>query len=183
MKKRYVALIRGVNVGGHSIIKMADLRKVFESAGFTEVVTHIQSGNVIFSTHHSDREQLAEQIEQKLAPALGNRVEVFLRSRDELEEAFAHNPFKSEARDKVQSTYLMFLSAEPALANQKALMGMQGQEYQFHIHDSVLYYAYPRELAARRRTIDFERVLGVYGTSRSWKVVRELIKLTGGQGL
>lgn len=62
--RRYVALLRGINVGGHGIIKMADLKKLFESFGLTDVVTYIQSGNVLFRTEESDPARLALQLEK-----------------------------------------------------------------------------------------------------------------------
>jgi len=74
----------------------------------------------------------------------------------------------------------MFLSAAPAAARCRALMAVQGEEYRFHIEGKVLYYAYSRKFAGNRRTIDFEKILGVSGTSRSWKVVDKLIEIAAG---
>jgi uncharacterized protein (DUF1697 family) len=176
-KKLLVALIRGINVGGSSIIKMADLQALFESAGLKDVVTYIQSGNVVFSTHNPDRAQLISQLEEKLTSRFGRPTRLFLLTQAELKQAAAGNPFDPEKNDKEQSAYLMFLSAEPDMQRRQALMALAGQEYRFYIQDKVLYYAYPRELAGKRRTIDFERVLGVSGTARSWKVVDKLIQL------
>lgn len=72
----------------------------------------------------------------------------------------------------------MFLSAEPDEVRSQTLMALRGEEYQFYIHDKVLYYVYPRKNERRRRTIDFEKVLGVTGTARIWKVVNKLIELS-----
>jgi uncharacterized protein (DUF1697 family) len=181
--QRYVALLRAVNVGGHAIVKMAELRKLFESFGFSDVVTYIQSGNVLFSTSEAGgSERLARRLEEQLAAALGPRlsgIEVFVRSPAELKRAAARNPFEPARRDPEQRCHLMFLSAEPDAARREALMKMQGEEYRFHVEGKVLYYAYPAEIAGRRRTIDFERVLGVRGTARNWKVVGKLIELSG----
>jgi len=57
-------------------------------------------------------------------------------------------------------------------------LALQGVDYRFHVHGKVLYYAYPRQYEGRRRTFDFERVLGVSGTSRNWKVVDKLVELS-----
>lgn len=176
-RRRYVALVRGVNVGGHSVIKMAELRALFESAGLEDVATYIQSGNVLFSTENCDRGDLETQLEQKLASKIGRQAKVFVLTQDEMRQAVAHNPLDPEGRDKEQRSHLMFLSAEPDMAHREALMAMRGGDYLFHVHDKVFFYSYPRKPDQKRRTIDFEKVLGVTGTSRTWKVVSKLIEL------
>lgn len=177
-KYRYVALLRGINVGGHVLIKMADLRRLFESFGLTDVATYIQTGNVLFSTTDPDPERLAQQLEKKLASSMGHKMTIFVLSPAELKKAAAHNPFDPESLDEEQRCHLMFLSAEPDEPHRKALMALQGEEYHFYIQDKVLYYAYPRKSDGNRRTINFEKVLGVIGTARSWKVVNKLIELS-----
>lgn len=175
---RYVALLRGINVGGHGVVTMAELRERFESFGLADVSTYIQSGNVLFSHRDADVTRLARRLERELAEALDRPVRVLVLTRAELRDAAGHNPFDPVARDAVQQCHLMFLSAEPDEAHRQALMAMQGEEYRFHVRDRVFYYAYDRSRAGRgRRNIDFERVLGVTGTSRTWKVVDRLIDL------
>ncbi len=178
-ENRYVALLRGINVGGNTIIRMADLRGVVESLGYTAVATYIQTGNVVFSSAETDPRRLAEQLEQALAPLAGREVVVFLLTPQQLKDAAARNPFRPE-RGSEQRSHLLFLSAEPEPARWEALQALKGEEYRFHLDGRVLYYAYGREWAGRRRTIDFEKVLGVRGTARSWNVVDRLIKLAGG---
>jgi uncharacterized protein (DUF1697 family) len=158
---------------------MSDLRVLFESSGLTEVVTYIQSGNVLFKSNDDDREHLAGFLEKKIASALGTQVQVFVLTRNQLEDAATHNPFEPERRDKEQHCHLMFLSSEPEPTHSAALMALKGKEYSFYIYGKVLYYAYPRKFAGPgRRTIDFEKVLGVKGTARTWKVVNKLIELS-----
>ena len=176
--ERLVALLRGANVGGSSVIKMADLRAAFESLGFADVVTYIQSGNVVFKSTEQDRERLSAEIETRLRTSFGYRGgAIFLFSADELAEAAAHNPFEPARLEHEQYCHLMFLSAKPDADRQRALLALQGKEYRFAFDDRVLYYAYPREFAGRRRGIDLEKVLGVIGTGRTWKVVDQLIRL------
>jgi uncharacterized protein (DUF1697 family) len=178
LKHRYLALLRAIKVGGNSIIKMADLRKHFEDCGLTEVATHIQSGNVLFSAAHADPKRLARQLEEKMASVMGRKIAVFVLSPAELKAAAAHNPFAPEGQDKDQRCHLMFLSARPDAAHHEALMALQGRDYRFHVHGAVLYYAYPVQFDGKRRTIDFEKVLGVSGTARNWNVVAKLIELS-----
>jgi len=89
----YIALLRGINVGGH-IVKMERLRELFMELGFTHVRTYIQSGNVFFEATDTDRETLTQMIEQHLLLALGFEVPVFLRTIPELEQIIASDPFK-----------------------------------------------------------------------------------------
>jgi uncharacterized protein (DUF1697 family) len=174
----YIALLRGINVGGHAVIKMADVKKLFESCGLADVSTYIQTGNVIFSSNETDKEKLAVQIEKKFKSTTGHESKIFFLTNDKLKKAASHNPFEPERRDKEQRCHLMFLSGKPDAVHVKALMKLEGREYQFHVHEDVLYYAYPNKFAGNRRNIDFEKVLGVKGTARSWKVVDKLIELS-----
>ena len=179
----YVALLRSVNVGGHTVLRMADLRELFRSFGLTDVVTYIQSGNVLFSTEDADPERLARRLEAQLTSSFGRPMTGFVLSPADLKAAVAHNPFAPErwdlqGQDDELSCHLMFLSAPPDETRRMALMALQGEEYRFHIHGNVLYHAYPRQYAGNRRTIDFERVLGVTGTARTWKVVNKLLELS-----
>ncbi len=91
-KSRHVALLRGINVGGHNIIRMADLRASFEAMGFTEVQTYIQSGNVLFSTHLLDKPKLTRAIETTLGETFDYASSVVLVSSRELENVIGQAP-------------------------------------------------------------------------------------------
>ena len=173
----YVALIRAVNVGGTGVLRMSELRKRFEALGFKDVETYIQSGNVVFVTTDADRGRVTRKIEADLSAVWQRPAKVFLLTLDELKKAAAGNPFDPERLDKEQRCHLMFLSGVPEAGRRRDLMAMRGEEYRFHIQDRVLYYAYSRKDDGHRRTIDFEKVLGVSGTSRTWKVVSALIAI------
>jgi uncharacterized protein (DUF1697 family) len=174
---RYVALLRGVNVGGNAIFKMLELRELFESYGLQDVTSYIQSGNIVFTTPEGDPSGIARDLENKLNKSTGREIKVFVLDRGQLLDASEHNPFFPACRDEDLRCHLMFLSGEPDRAQAEALAAMQGEEYRFHVRGRVLYYAYPGRYAGHRRSIDFERVLGVQGTSRTWKVVAKLIEL------
>ncbi len=180
---RYVALIRAVNVGLTNPMKMSDLRELFESLGFRDVRTYIQTGNVVFSSEDGDPGRVTRRIEDRLEAETRHPAKVFLRTADELREAAAQNPFEPARHDAEQRCHLMFLSAAPNASSIDALMALRGEVYRFSVRGRVLYYAYDRKYDGNRRTIDFEKVLGVSGTSRSWKVVEALVELAdAGQG-
>jgi uncharacterized protein (DUF1697 family) len=92
----YLALLRGINLGGRNKVAMADLRQLAESLGHTDVATYIQSGNLIFTSPETDAAALADALEQGIAEQLGVQSAVVLVSRDELARAVADNPFPDE---------------------------------------------------------------------------------------
>ncbi len=95
---RYVAFLRGINVGGHIVTKQT-LLTAFESLGFTEVSTFKQSGNVIFQTAQSDRKELTAEIETKLKDTLGYPVPIFIRTTEQLKNILKSDPFKGQSAE------------------------------------------------------------------------------------
>ncbi|MCC2547377.1 DUF1697 domain-containing protein [Hymenobacter sp. BT175] len=108
----YIALLRGINVGGHRV-KMEELRRLFAELGLANVRTYIQTGNVFFASDEPDRAALTARIEQHLAQALGYAVPTFLRTPDELEELLTLNAFGHLAVTDNMRLCLMLLK-EPA---------------------------------------------------------------------
>ncbi len=106
----YVALLRGINVGGHKPVKMEELKGVFGSLGFAGVKTVLASGNVLFESPASDSTALARRIEEMLAKQLGHEVTVVVRSRREIEELAASDPFAGVALTPQTRLYVTFLA-------------------------------------------------------------------------
>ena len=92
---KYVAFLRGINVGGRNIVKKETLKEVFASLGFQNVSVWKQSGNIIFETDKADLDQIKIAIQKKLQSLLGGNVEVFLRVLSYIEELVEHNPFRN----------------------------------------------------------------------------------------
>jgi uncharacterized protein (DUF1697 family) len=180
---RYVALIRAINVGGHSVIKMADLRRLVESLGFEDVSTYIQTGNVLFKSAESNRGKLTALIEEGIEAETGYKTTVFVRTPDELQTAADNNPFNPEVHEDYRDfrSHIIFLSAEPSQENIQKIMAIEGSDYKFTVKGRVFYYAYHRKYEGHtRRNINFEKVLGETGTARTYKVVDKLIELAAG---
>ena len=97
---RYVALLRGINVGRRNRVAMADLRQLTEALGHTEVATYIQSGNVLFTSPHTDCGRLADAFEEAIARSLAVRSVVVVLSRDDLARVVTDNPFRDEANPR-----------------------------------------------------------------------------------
>ncbi len=104
----YIAFLRGINVSGHKIIKMADLAKMFTGMKFKNVKTYIASGNVLFDSNEKDVSKLEAKIEKEILKTFGFDVVVFVRTREELEKIVNLNPF---AKIKIQKTkfYVLFM--------------------------------------------------------------------------
>ncbi len=108
----YVALLRGVNVGGHNI-KMPDLKGAFDSLGFVQVRTVLASGNVVFEAGEADRGILTHRIEDKLRVTFGYEIAAIIRTFEELQSLFDASPFKRIEVGTQTRLYVTFLSEKP----------------------------------------------------------------------
>lgn len=106
---QYVALLRGINVGGNNKIKMADLKTCFEKQGFTNVMTYIQSGNVLFEANAKNQQALTIQIENMLAKTFSFKARVVLRSHNELAQIVASAPKDFGTEPAKYRSYVIFL--------------------------------------------------------------------------
>ena len=93
---RYIALLRGINVGGKNMIKMEPLRELFTAIGFQNVTSYINSGNLAFDTAQTDDANLAERIHDAIESQLGFDVSVMVRSRDEIVKIIEGNPYEGK---------------------------------------------------------------------------------------
>jgi uncharacterized protein (DUF1697 family) len=111
---KYIAFLRGINVGGHKLIKMEALGKIFEGFGLQNVKTVIASGNVMFEAVRKSEAVLARQIEKGLYQELGYEVDVMLRALPEIEEMIRENPFEGVKPSDDVKMYVTFLAQERA---------------------------------------------------------------------
>ena len=167
----YIALLRAINVGGN-VARMAVLREAFEKMGFEDVRTYINTGNVLFA---SDKKPSPAGVEDQLKALIDLKTEVFLLTPNELKKAAKDNPIRPANDDHC---HLVFLSKKPAKQNVENLMKFEKPEYRFAVKDKIFYFSYSREFEGnRRRSLNFEKLLDVRGTARTYKVVDKLIEL------
>ena len=175
----YIALLRGINVGGRQKLAMADLRALLASLGYEAVSTHLQSGNAVFATARDDADGLAGEIEAGIARDLGLDVRVLLRTRDELAAVVAANPFPQAAADPAR-LLVTVLSAQPAADRFASIDPARFAPDEFRLGDRVIYAWYPNGIGRSKLTNDvWERRLAVTGTARNWNTVRRLAELAG----
>lgn len=173
----YVALLRGVNVGGHHKLPMAELAAIVAEAGGRQVQTYIQSGNAVFQTRPSLASDLTERIADGIEERCGFRVPVVLRAIDELREVIAANPF---ARPGVEPRLLHvgFLAETPSPERVAALDPDRYAPDRFAVHGREIYFFYPNGMGRSKLTLTYFNSFKTPCTVRNWNTVHALIALT-----
>jgi uncharacterized protein (DUF1697 family) len=176
---KYFALLRGINVSGKKIIKMDYLKLIFESIGYQNVKTYIQSGNVIFDSPDTDQNLLCEKIKNYLLERLGYKVIVFLRSLDELKNIIKNNPFISNLKQQNANMYVVFLMEEPTDASKQSLISRNNDIEVFEIKDREIYCLRLKKYDGKTRftLYSIEKILGMPATTRNWSTINKLISI------
>jgi uncharacterized protein (DUF1697 family) len=174
----FVALLRGINLGGTRMISMPELRSLLSEMGFEDVSTHVQSGNVVFKTSSRDPERLARGIEVRIAEGFRVDTTVFIRTPAELSEVGRGNPFEGRETD-LTKLHVVFLSDRPTADAVSELDPNRSPPDEFSVRGREIYVHYPNGAGRSKLTIDyFEKRLGVRATARNWKTVTKLIELS-----
>jgi uncharacterized protein (DUF1697 family) len=177
---RYVALLRGVNVGS-TRLAMTDLRRIVTDLGHDDVTTYLQSGNVVFGSSVRDAEKLAAGIERALADELGLTVPVLVRSGREFAAVAGGNPY-AEVDDDPKRMLVAFLATAPKKPLVDALTVPGGENVSFTVTGREVFLHFPDGGYGRTKFTNayLEKKLDVVGTTRNWKSVRALAELAAG---
>jgi uncharacterized protein (DUF1697 family) len=176
--KKYVALLRGINVGGKNLIKMAALKACFETLGFKIVTTYIQSGNVLFGADESDQAKLTSRIEEALSRTFNYQSRVVVRSQKQLKGIVVHAP-KGFGSDPVTYRYDVLFLKEPLTATEamKSITAKEGVD-QAVAGKGALYFT---RLISKASQSHLTRIitLPVYQnmTIRNWNTTTKLLGL------
>lgn len=175
---RYVALLRGINVGGNNLIKMAALKACFEKQGFGEVATYIASGNVLFSASASGAAKLALGIEAALAAAFNYRASVVLRSEKELRVIIARAPAGFGTEPQEYRYDVIFLKAPLTAAAAIEDIPTRPDVDEAHVGPGVLYFS---RLIARATSSRLGKIVAMpmykNMTIRNWNTTTKLLQL------
>jgi uncharacterized protein (DUF1697 family) len=175
----YVSMLRAVNVGGRGRLTMDALRGVYESLGFMDVRTLLQSGNVLFRSGLTDRQRLAKRIMQEIERRLDLEIEVILRTLDEVASIVERGPVLSPRADQ-SKLLVMFLTAVPDAAAQAALINWhkekrlkemlepRGPEIYLYYHDGIW--------RSKLTSAVIEGKLDTAGTARNWNTLTKLVE-------
>ena len=179
--KTFVALFRGINVGGSNMLAMKDLKTMLEENGCVDVQTYIQSGNVIFRSATADAARFAKQVTAAVSSRHGFEPRVLVLTRPELENAAAGNPFP-EADENPKSVHLFFLSERPKKPDLKALEALKTKTERFALKGKVLYLNTPDGFGVSKLAQRAERLIGVEATARNWRTVTTLLEMARASG-
>jgi uncharacterized protein (DUF1697 family) len=171
---RYVGLLRGVNVGGKNKLPMAELRKLVDSLGHTEVTTFIQSGNVVFT---ASKPIEPESLEKAIAEQFAIKPVVVLRTVRELGTAVSSNPY---ARADLSKVHVGFMTHKPSAAVLKKLDTARFLPEEFAFRDRELYLFLPNGMGRTKLPAYLDRQLKIPTTVRNWNTVTKLLELAGG---
>lgn len=176
---RYVALLRGINVGAHRRVAMADLRALMAGLGYGDVQTLLQSGNAVFAAEGS-AEQMTCELEDKIASELGVKVEVVVRTGEELAGVVERDPLGDVASDP-KRYQVSFLSAEPDAEVARELGRLNFTPERFVISGREIYAWHPDGIHSSKlaKLLSGPR-LGVSATARNWNTVVKLLAMLGG---
>jgi uncharacterized protein (DUF1697 family) len=175
----FVALVRGINVGGKKVVAMADLRSALAELGLQDVTSYIQSGNVVFRAASGDAAGLEGALERRIADAFGLDVRVVLRTRDELVAVVEGNPFVDSA--DLAQLHVAFLDREPEPGAVAELDPGRSPPDEFELRGREIYLRLPNGMGRTKLSGDyFERRLGVAVTARNWRTVLKLVELSAG---
>lgn len=172
----WIALFRGINVGGNNILPMAELRNELAASGFSEVNSYIQSGNVVFRAGTTSRQVLGQRLRDLVQRRWGFSPLVFLLTREDLQSAVEQNPF-AEASAEPKTLHFSFL-AEPACdADLDALESLRASSERWKLTDTVFYLHAPEGIGRSKLAARIERVLKVGMTSRNFRTVDKLLAM------
>jgi uncharacterized protein (DUF1697 family) len=174
---RYVALLRGINVGGNTMINMGELRRTFEALGFENVASYINSGNLAFDIRKSLETSLVSKIENAVESRFGKPVRVMVREQADIGRILANNPYEGEYTSHKEMHVLFLneeLSADKAAQLREAAPGPE----KFTIAGREIYCYLPMGVADSflGRGL-FEKKLKVAVTARNWRTVEKLAGL------
>jgi uncharacterized protein (DUF1697 family) len=172
--KTYIALFRGINVGGRGLLPMKDLVRILEGLGFAGVKTYIQSGNAVFQSARPKTAGMAGEISAAIMKSHGFAPAVMLLEVADLQRAVDNNPFR-EAEGK--ALHLFFLERQPAKPDLKGLTALRTTSEEFKLGKTVFYLHTPDGFGRSKLAAGVERGLGVPVTARNWNTVSKLLSM------
>lgn len=175
----YIALLRGINVSGHKKIKMADLKVSLVELNFSDVVTYIQSGNIVFKSDDNSINSLEEKIHNKILKDFGFDVPVLVKTPQELIDAITNNPFEKDAAYETKLFAVVFLKDKPLAENIELLKTYDYSPEEYILKDKIIYYYAAKGMGnAKMSNNFFEKKLKVQATSRNWRTTQKLVELS-----
>ncbi len=175
---RYVALFRGINVGGHNKLKMDKLREMFVLLGFGNVKSYIASGNVAFDTRKTKNETLEKKLEKAVEENFSLEIKVMIRSSKEIEDVISKNPFEKEHDDDHTKLFVVFLKMALSQENADLLVSHNTENEKFAVSGREVYALSKKgfmDSILAKKYIDNK--LKTPATARNWRTVNKITEL------
>jgi uncharacterized protein (DUF1697 family) len=172
----WIALLRGINVGGRNAMAMAALTTTFESAGCRSVRTYIQSGNVVFASSATSKENLSKCLGDAIEDQFGFRPSILLLSERDFRAAVANNPFL-DAVAEPKTLHFFFLDSLPSSPDMKAIAKLALPTERFELIDAVFYLHTPEGFGRSKLAAGAERKLGEPATARNFATIQALSEM------
>ncbi len=176
---RYIALLRGINVSGQKKIKMVDLKALFaDTLGFENVVTYIQSGNIVFDTTMKPMDTIENKINQGILKTFGFDVPVLVRTEAQLRSVLERSPFQNAEDLAANRIYYVLLKQAPEASAITKMEQLTFQHEEFRITEQCVYLnCFKGAGKAKLNNNLLERKLGVEATTRNDRTMRKLLEL------
>ena len=172
---RFIAFLRAINVGGGRTVKMQSLREVFESLGFSSVVTFIASGNVIFETTMKNTKTLERKIEKGLREVLGYEVPTFIRTEAELAKIANYRPFRQSNLDAAVSIDIILLADRLDQRFKQRIRQLRTKMDAFHVRGREIYWLRRRKQSGSPfSTVPLEKTLSRPFTIRGADTIKKI---------
>lgn len=178
----HLALLRGINVSGHNMIKMEALKAALEAIGFQNVRTYIQSGNVFVDTEEESASKVGFMIKQEIFKVFGHEVPVIVIGKEDLLACFKNNPFMDEKEADSKKLYVAFVSIPLKKESINDLKISQFKPDEAAIDQNRIFIKYA--VGAGKTRLDqkyIEKKLNVISTIRNWNTVTQLLKIYEGE--
>ena len=170
----YIALFRGINVGGNNILPMKEVVRTLEGMGCEKVKTYAQSGNVVFKSNKRQSNTMAGEISSKILERHGFEPKVLLLEVSELQDAIEGNPFKTEDG---KALHLFLLNSYPESPDLEKLMAVKSKSEEFKLIKNIFYLYAPDGIGRSKLAALIEQNMGVPVTARNWNTISRLISM------
>jgi uncharacterized protein (DUF1697 family) len=171
----YVALLRGINVGGNNILPMQDFRELLAKLECTDVSTYIQSGNAVFN-HSGGATSLSAAISNSIEESFGFRPAVMVLAAKDFSAIAAENPFAKKVAEP-KTLHIWFARGRIENADSERIAALAAKDETYHLTETAFYLHAPNGIGRSKLAAGVEKCLGVEGTGRNWRTVGKILEM------
>lgn len=170
----YIALLRGINVGGNNILPMADLRNIAAKCGLKNARTYIQSGNLVFETDETNEKTISNTLSKAIEKQFNFKIQILTLLKRHVETVLNQSPFSPIEPKHLN---MWFLSEIPNAPDALAIMDLKAESEEYNITDKCFYLHAPKGIGRSKLAAKIEKILGVPTTARNLNSVQKILAL------